>query len=270
MKDRKDQENAETDKKKNDEENLKNDASATDKPEDHRSRLERLIPEFYVNQKTLSDDSEEEIEHVSQHSDESSELSELDEKQKIALFDCMKTKTKFFANNKYLKNINKNFYANEKTELDIYNSNSNSNSNINNYNASFNKYDKSSKNFVLPFLPTKVRFEQQKGKSQTQRENTPEPSGKGLCSDIEIKNAAASSAYRMKTQPLGLIDTDPTILNIIKIREKFKIIKEMEKKKEKILGVDLFKYDKKKWQKKNLREVKKIYFFKGTKFFKLF
>lgn len=255
MKDRKDQEIAEEDKKKAHEENLKKEMSAPDKAEDHRSRLERLIPEFYVNQKTLSEDSQEDIQEASHHSDQSSDLSELDEKQKNELFERMKTKTKFFVTN---KNSNKNF--NEKhnknfSESEIYNYN-NSNSNANYYNGSLNKYDKSSKNIVLPFLPTKVRFEEQKHRSQTQRQNTPLQKGAEIISDLEIKNAAASSVYRMKTQPQGLIDTDPTILNIKKIREKFNLIKEMEKSKEKILGVDLFKYDKKKWQKKNLREVK--------------
>ena len=52
-----------------------------------------------------------------------------------------------------------------------------------------------------------------------------------------------------------MVDNDPHILNIKKLREKFEVIIEKDKKKENIIGVDLFKYDKKKWQKKNLREV---------------
>lgn len=257
MKDRKDHETHEADKKKIFEENLKNDSGAPEKAEDHRSRLERLIPEFYVNQKTLSDDSEEEMDRVSQqHSEESSEISELDEKQKNALFDRMKTRNKFFAKNNNSNNINYNYNnKNEKSEYEIYDYNNN-----NNYNANNSlKYNNSGKNLVLPFLPTKVRFAEQRGRSQTQTQTTPVRASATLITDFEIKNAAASSLYRTKAQPLGLIDTDPTILNIKKIREKFKVIKDMEKTKEKILGVDLFKYDKKKWQKKNLREVNNFY-----------
>jgi len=261
MKDRKIQETLEAEKKKDFQEGLKSDLSMPEKAEDHRSRLERLIPEFYVNQKTLSDDSEGEADNVSHHSEESSQLSELDEKQKNALFDRMKTRNNFYSKNSFNnsddKNTNSNGYNNnkEKSDFEIYNYKENINTNKSNkYNGHLSKYDKSSKNFVLPFLPTKVHFAE-KGRSQTQTQNSPVREGSGIITDLDIKNAAASSLYRTKIQPLSLIETDPTILNIKKIREKFKIIKEMDKKKERVIGVDLFKYDKKKWQKKNLREV---------------
>jgi len=60
----------------------------------------------------------------------------------------------------------------------------------------------------------------------------------------------------MKYEPPKVINYDPRILNIKKIREKFNVIKNTESNKEKHFAIDLFKYDKKKWEKKNLREVK--------------
>jgi len=217
MKDRIEQENQLCEKKKQYEEDFKKDMGLSQKVEDHRTRLEKLIPEFYINQKTLSDDSEEEIEKRTEKSDESSELSDLDEKEKIALFDRMRTKNKFF-------NV-KNKLANNKESL------------------------------VLPFLPTRVKFDDEKNRSQSQKPITPVKNSGRFNTDLEIKNAAASKIYRLNSQPQGILESDPTILNIKKIREKFNVIKKMENSKEKILGVDLFKYDKKKWQKKNLREV---------------
>lgn len=181
--------------------------------------MERLIPEFYVNQKTISDDSEEEEEiNKSKHSDSSSDFSELDEKQKKELFDRLKTKNKFFKTNTLNGNLN---------QTDV----------------------------ILPFLPTS-RIKLGTGSNN----NTINSSGKNYKnynrkSEYENGNSSVYGIDGMNYQREGLIDYDPRIINIKKIREKFNIIKNIGEKKEKIKGVDLFIYDKKKWQKKNLREV---------------
>lgn len=222
MKERQEQEKLDENKKQlmdGSQKNDKNNNNPLELIEDHRTRLERLIPEFYINQKTLSNESEEEVEKEVEHSDSSSDISDLAENEKYALFDRLKTKTKFF------KKKNSNFLKD---------------------NSCNNK-----SNIELPFLPTKVnnfsKFDSQKSSVQ----NINKVASPGLI----IKNAAASNSYRIEASPEKLVDSDPTILNIKKIREKFNVIKDMGKKKEKVLGVDLFKYDKKKWQKKNLREV---------------
>lgn len=238
MKDRKDLEKLEEDKKKQHQEEFKKDISSPQPVEDFRSRLERLIPEFYINQKTLSDESDdEEMEKKSHKSDETSELSELDDDARKNLFERMKTKNNFYLNTQNNNNYNSNKLSDMKNK------------------SSFGNKD----NFVLPFLPTKINFDDLKNKEKSSlnlfTENSPGKMGSGFITDLDIKNAAASKIYREKHQPKGLLETDPNIINIRKIREKFNLIKNMEKKKEKILAVDLFNYDKKKWQKKNLKEV---------------
>jgi hypothetical protein len=200
--------------------------------DDHRTRLERLIPEFYVNQNTVSDDSVEEAKKDEAESDKSSDLSELKEEDKANLFDRLKTKTNFFIN-KGKKNHLNNF------NID------------NNYNY----------NTQLPFLPTsKNIIDENKTRSISQNYNKFISEKKA--EEYGIKNAAASNFFRSTKKKENLVENDPHILNIKKLREKFEIIKEKEKEKgkevkeqNKILGVDLFKYDKKKWQKKNLKEV---------------
>jgi hypothetical protein len=198
-------------------------------PDDHRTRLERLIPEFYVNQNTVSDDSVEEAKKDEVESDNSSDLSDLKEEDKANLFDRLKTKTKFF--------INKG----KKNELNNFNDNDN------NYNY----------NTQLPFLPTsKNIIDDNRNRSISQNYNKFNSEKKA--EEFGIKTAAASNIFRSLKKKETLVENDPHIINIKKLREKFEIIKEKgEDKKEqnKIIGVDLFKYDKKKWQKKNLKEV---------------
>jgi len=227
-------ENEEEESIKKHQEDFVKEISAPAKVENFKSRLERLIPEFYIDQKSISDDSDyEEPDKKSIRIDESSDLSELDENAKKNLFERMKTKKNF-----YIKTQVNNEFVEKKKKI----------------NAIGNK-----DNYNLPYLPTRINFHNSKSKEKAcmdlYTESSPRRLGSGLINDINIKNAAASKIYREKHKPKGLFEDDKNILNIKKIREKFDIIKRMEKKKEKIISADLFNYDKKKWEKKNLKEV---------------
>ena len=175
--------------------------------EDHKTRLERLIPEFYINQKTMSDDSAEEVDKDVVESDASSDLSELKEDQKADLFCRLKTRTKT------------NFFITK--------------------DKSFDNSEKN--NFILPFLPTsKNIIDNNKTRSNSHNSQT---ITERKIDGLGVKNAAASNIYRSSTKNETLVDNNPTILNIKKLREKFEVISEQSGKKDKILGVDLFKYD---------------------------
>jgi len=177
--------------------------------------LERLIPEFYINQKTISDVSVEEVSKDKDDLDTSSELSELKEEEKENLFDRLRTKNKFF------------------------------NPNINEFTQNNN---------ILPIIPTKNYIDNYKSGANTINKSQ---IFERRFDDNEIKNAAASKLFRIQNKSYSLVDNDPTILNIKKLKSKFEILNNDQNKKiEKVLGIDLFKYDKNKWQKKNLREVK--------------
>jgi hypothetical protein len=176
--------------------------------ENNKTRLERLIPEFYQNQKTLSDISMEEGGPEEKNElDSSSDLSELKEEEKNDLFDRLKTKKKFYNNN--INHFNNNFNNNNNISLPLINKN----------------------NLSKIFLDRKF-------------------------DENEIRNAAASKLFQTQNKPDNLVDNNHNILNIKKLKAKLDIINNDSKnKKENVLGIDLFKYDKNKWEKKNLREV---------------
>lgn len=191
--------------------------------ENQKSRLEKLIPEFYVNQKTISDVSVEEVSLEKNGLDTSSDLSELKEEEKDLLFDRLLTKQKFLAQN------------NEKSFL----------------------YDNTEKNVYFPMIPySKNNIENNRSRSIS-NVNISQILTERRFDEYEVKNAAASKFFRVQNKSESLVDNDPTILNIKKLKSKFDILtNEKNNKKDKVLGIDLFKYDKNKWQKKNLREVK--------------
>jgi hypothetical protein len=138
------------------------------------------------------------------------------------LFNRLETKNKFYNNKFTQNNLILPTISNKKIEGLGYNyTNIYTNSNINNTNISR--------------VYTEERFD-----------------------ESEIKNAAASRLFTIPNKSRNLIDNDSTIINIKKLKTKLNIINSnanQTKKKEKILGVDLFQYNKNKWEKKNLREV---------------
>lgn len=214
--------------------------------EDHKTRLERLIPEFYENNKTQSDLSAEDISKDKEDLDTSSDLSDLKEEEKDDLFQRLRTKNKFFNPRNNLMINNNNNYSPEKLNNNLIlpiipNNKLNDNNNSNNTNNNIiinksNSYNNLNYNSNNSQIYTERKFDEN-----------------------EIKNAAASKFFRVQNKSQSLVDCDPTIINIKKLKNKLEIIsQDVNKKKDKVLGIDLFKYDKKKWQKKNLRESERI------------
>ena len=77
-------------------------------------------------------------------------------------------------------------------------------------------------------------------------------------SSINIK-PKTKKEYKSLKKSLINIDNDPLIDNIKKLKKKIKIINsEKKKKKNKMIGIDIFNYDKLKWRKNNLKESEKI------------
>jgi hypothetical protein len=191
--------------------------------ENNKTRLERLIPEFYVNQKTLSDVSMEEQSKEKEDLETSSDLSELREDEKINLFNRLKTKNKFYK----INNNNNNYNNNNNLSLPLINYS------INNYNNNNNSINYANGNLSQIFLERKF-------------------------DENEIRNAAASKLFQTQNKSNNLVDNNNNIINIKKLKTKLEIINNNPKdKKENVIGIDLFKYDKNKWEKKNLREVYK-------------
>lgn len=194
--------------------------------EEKKNHLEDLIPEFFENNKTRSEESiEAEFNILTEDSNSESELNEMEQKM---LFDKLRTKKNFNKKDedKKTNNPTQSFrYGNRVCH------NSGEITSLRSNNLASNRVTALS--FIKSFSP---------------------PNGKFITS-VDVVNKSFKRDHSLPN-----INTDPLIANIKKLRQKTKIINKEKKKdkKVKIHPVDLFYYDKNKWQKQKMRESDKI------------
>jgi hypothetical protein len=225
---------------------------------EEKDRLEEIIPEFYQGNKSKHEESFEfsgkKFEYDLDDDSESEEDAYLNETEKKELFERLKTKTKFSNKeaSKLIINKSENLFSNEilkhSQSLDrirnisfIKNIPTNSqlfSTEINLKNYSLALGDTIDNN-ISQFSPRRMH---------------------NFKKNVIMCNSPQSESKIDKN--ISLVDSNPVIQNIIKMRKKMSIIDNMyQSKKEskiKMLACDLFSYNKKKWEKQSLKENEKV------------
>jgi hypothetical protein len=195
---------------------------------EYRNNLEKLIPEFYQNNQTKSDDSYDDENR--DNLDESVLSASLCEEEKIELFKKLRTRNKFHSSTldvseKDNKNLSKNITK-------LYTKNSISLSKVKNRNISSISEMHSPRSEIF----------------STQIKQYPNRINSQHLHDLTKKHSE-------------LMNNNQTIINIKKINQKIRLIDNLSNKKKENLcknEQDLFIYNKVKWDKKNIRESDKV------------
>lgn len=197
-------------------------SSENDKQIVIRNNLEDLIPEFFENNETVS---EENSGIDMQIINDDSDYSDLNEEEKNALFDKLRTKTKFISNSSVKNSLKKNYEGKFITEI----------------NSSLHRArPPNTKDICL---------------------NNPITNSSVVKTSIHVSKISPKPVKKIK-ETIDY-DNDPVLQNLKKIKEKLSIIKKFNKQnrkeeKKNVIMADIFYYDKKKWEIQRLKESDKI------------